>query len=99
MAEIKDYEQFELKCFNGIIGKEIDLSYKESGNCVCKFSIPLSEGKDKPTVWLNAVAFGDIAEQIGEKYKKSSYITIFGNFSISKYNDKEYISFIVKKFI
>ena len=93
---MEKFEQFALKAFSGCLSANPECKYNDNGLCICKFSIPLKKSKDDNNpIWLNAVVFGKLGEEIAEKYEKGSYITILGYFKESNYNEKIYLNFIV----
>lgn len=81
--------------FIGRIGKDIDLRYTPSGDAVANFSIACGDDyKDKQgnkveqTEWINLVAFGKLAEIIGQYCKKGSKIYCSGNMKTRKWQDQ-----------
>ncbi len=64
--------------FTGNLGKDPDTKYTTKGTAVCRFPLAVSQGKDKPAMWLNVVTWGELAEQCNEKLEKGSRIQIDG---------------------
>ena len=82
--------------FIGRIGKDIELKYMPSGKAVANFSIACSDDyKNKETGqqveqtnWVNIVAFGRLAEIIGEYCHKGSKVFISGKQITRKWQDQ-----------
>lgn len=71
--------------FIGNVGQEIEMRFTASGSAVANLSLGVSDDyKDKTgkkveqTNWIRVVAFGKLAEIIGEYLKKGSKIYISG---------------------
>lgn len=72
--------------FIGRLGKDIDMRYSPSGSAVANFSIACNDDyKDKTsgqnveqTNWINIVAFGKLAETMGQYLHKGSKVYISG---------------------
>lgn len=64
--------------FTGNLGKDPDMSYTCNGNAVTKFSLAVSQGKDKPTMWLNVECWKALAEQCHEKLASGSRVEVKG---------------------
>lgn len=82
--------------FIGRIGKDIELKYSSASSAVVNFSIACGDDyKDKQsgqkveqTNWVNIVAFGRLAEIIGEYCSKGSQIYISGKMRTRKWQDQ-----------
>ena len=82
--------------FIGRIGKDIELKYMPSGKAVANFSIACSDDyKNKETGqqveqtnWVNIVAFGRLAEIIGEYCHKGSKVFVSGKQVTRKWQDQ-----------
>jgi single-strand DNA-binding protein len=81
--------------FIGRVGKDIELKQMPNGNGVANFSIACSDDyKDKngqkveQTNWINVVAFGKLAEIIGQYVRKGSNIFISGKQVTRKWQDQ-----------
>jgi len=71
--------------FIGRLGRDPEISYTASGSAVAKFSIACGDDyknkqgrKVDKTNWINIVAFGKLAEIVGEYLKKGSKVFISG---------------------
>lgn len=81
----------------GNLGQDPELRYTASGSAVCNISIATSEQwKDKDTgeqqertEWHRIVAFGRLAEIMGEYLKKGSQVYIEGRIRTEKWQDKD----------
>ncbi len=78
--------------FIGRLGKDVDLRSMPSGGQVANFSIACGEKyKNKQgeqvetTEWVNIVAFGKLAEIIGQYLEKGSQVYISGKMKTDKY--------------
>lgn len=81
--------------FIGRIGKELETKFTASGSAVLNFSIACSDdykdkaGKElKQTNWINVVAFGKLAEIIGQYCAKGSKIFVSGKLTVRKWQDQ-----------
>lgn len=72
---MSDYLKTSLQC-SGHMGHEPSIKFLPSGDAVVEFSLAVSTGKDKPSMWLECKAFGELAESITENYKKGSKFDI-----------------------
>ena len=77
------------------LGKDPELKYLPSGQAVANFSVACSrtwknnEGqKQEQTTWINYVAFGKLAEIIGEYCRKGSRVYLEGELRTRKWQDK-----------
>jgi single-strand DNA-binding protein len=64
--------------FTGNLGKDPEMSYTKGGHAVTKFSVAVSQGKDKPAMWLSVETWNKLAEQCNTKLTKGSRIEIDG---------------------
>jgi single-strand DNA-binding protein len=75
---------------SGRLTRDIELKYLPSGSAVVDFSLALPEvKKDAPTLFIDCVAFGDVAEKISEFFKKGKPIEIIGRLSQEQWQDRE----------
>ena len=93
---MEKFEAFELKLkwFSGYMNAP-EIKYFEQGTVKTTFSIPLKKKKEDEPVWLNCIAWGTLAEELGEKAKGTN-ITVGGYFEEREYNGKTYLDFVVK---
>jgi len=75
--------------FIGRLGKDPETRYTGSGNAVTNFSIACGwKSKDKEgTEWINCVAFGKLAEIVGEYCAKGKQVFVTGQLKTEKYQD------------
>ena len=90
-----EFEEFELKAFNGYI-TEPKIVYTESGKSKTTFAITLKKNKEDEAKFLSCVLWTD--EQFIEKCKKGDVVTVYGTFTESEYKGKVYTNFIVKDY-
>jgi single-strand DNA-binding protein len=55
---------------------------------VTKFSIAVDQGKDKPAMWLNVVAWERLAERINEQARKGNEVYVQGRLTMREYDDR-----------
>ena len=80
----------------GGLGNDPDIRYTGDGKAIANLSVATSEGwKDKQTgenkektEWHRVVAFGKLAEIMGEYLKKGSKVYIEGKLQTRKWQDK-----------
>src|SRR5690242_8729029 len=64
--------------FTGNLGRDPEMNFTNGGTAVTKFSIAVSQGKDKPAMWLNVEVWKDLAKQCNEKLEKGSRVQVDG---------------------
>jgi len=81
--------------FIGRLGKDPETTYTPSGTTVTKVSIAVGEQwkdsagqKKESTTWVSVVAFGRLAEIMGQYLKKGSKVYLSGKMSVRKWQDK-----------
>lgn len=79
----------------GNLGKEPDIRATGTGKTVASFSVAVKrkyttqQGEDKElTDWINVVAWGSLAEAVGNQLKKGSRVFVEGRYSTRSYEDK-----------
>ncbi len=96
------FEQFEKYAEKTFVGfcSEPEIKSGDNGTIRCNFSIPLSTKKnDDNTVWLNCVAYNDIAEAFAEVCQKGCQVKVSGKFFQYEYNANVYTKFYVRDFL
>jgi single-strand DNA-binding protein len=73
----------------GILGKDGELRYFQSGKVAFKFWVADSEGRDKPTIWWQCSMWGKRAESIAELLRKGSRVTVVGRITENVYTDNK----------
>ncbi|MEZ4989366.1 MAG: single-stranded DNA-binding protein [Saprospiraceae bacterium] len=80
----------------GNLGKDPELHQFENGKTVAKFSLATNEvyrnasgDKVTSTQWHNIVAWGKLAEIMGDLLKKGKEIAITGRLTYRSYQDKD----------
>lgn len=78
---------------SGNIGREPEMSYTQSGIAVTRFSIAVDEWnsstKARETMWVDCVAFRDLAERIAQWTQSGTAVIVVGKLKISKYTRKD----------
>lgn len=64
--------------FSGNVGRDPEMRYFESGNCLATFSLPIEGRRDGETFWLNVKVWGKQATVIADYVKKGSRIIVNG---------------------
>lgn len=62
----------------GRLGRDPELKFTANGNSVVNFSVAESHGEDKPAVWIDVTAWGQLAENVAASLTKGQYVTILG---------------------
>ena len=83
--------------FIGNLGNDPDMRFTAGGDAVANISVACSESwKDKSTgekkertEWVRGVAFGKLAEVMGEYLRKGSKVFVSGKMQTRKWKDKE----------
>jgi len=77
------------------LGKDPEIKYLPSGQAVANFSVACGKSwknkegqKQEQTTWINYVAFGKLAEIIGEYCHKGSRVYLEGELRVRKWQDK-----------
>jgi single-strand DNA-binding protein len=83
--------------FIGNLGKDPEMSYTGKGTAYTKFPLAVSQGKDKPPMWLNIVTWKELAMQCNEKLEKGSRVQIEGRLTQNSWekDGKKYYSYDV----
>jgi single-strand DNA-binding protein len=89
----------------GRLGQDVEMKVSPSGTSIAKFSLAVNErvkgasGEyEEKTMWLNAVAFGKLADFCGQYLKKGSRIHLEGKIQVRAYDkdgDTRYFTEIV----
>ena len=88
----------------GVVGKDPEIRYSQSGNCVASFSLATnSKYKDKRTgeqiekaTWHQCVAFNKTGELVGEYVRKGSKLYIEGSIDHQQYEKDGETKYITK---
>ncbi len=90
----------------GHLGKDPEMRSTASGESIASFSLATSESwkdksgvKQEKTEWHNLVAFGKLAEIIGNYVKKGSLIHVIGKLQTDKYTDNQGIERYATKIV
>src|SRR5690349_9005036 len=71
--------------FTGNLGRDPEMNFTHNGTAVTKFSIAVSQGKDKPAMWLNVEVWKELAKQCNEKLEKGSRVQVDGRMAQDKW--------------
>ena len=78
----------------GNLGKDPELTYTQTGNAVCKFSVAVNEKwtdsageKQEKTEWFNCVAWRGLAETCGKYLEKGRQVLIEGKIQTRSWED------------
>lgn len=70
----------------GVLTRDPDFKYSESGIAFVRCNISISEGKEKKrTDYFNIIAFSDLAEEIANGYRKGDTIYFDGKLQNNNY--------------
>ena len=77
--------------FIGNVGRDPEIRYTPDGKAIANFSIAVTEKwKEKErTEWVRCVAFGKLAEIIGQYVKKGSALFLSGRLQTREWQDKD----------
>jgi single-strand DNA-binding protein len=75
--------------FTGNLGRDPEMNFTPNGNAVTKFSIAVSQGKDKFAMWLDVEAWKQLAEQCNAKLTKGMRVEIDGRLAQESWEDKD----------
>lgn len=73
----------------GNITRDAELRFLPDGSPVASFSVADNQGKDKDAIFWNASIFGKRAESLAQYLVKGQAVTITGNVTERKFNDKQ----------
>ena len=76
--------------FIGRVGRDPEMSYTTGGKAVTKFSLAVSQGEKKETMWLNVVCWEDLATTVNEEVGTGDLVEVRGKLTQRKYNEKYY---------
>jgi single-strand DNA-binding protein len=79
---------FNYCIFVGRVGVEPQLRETNEGVSYCRFRLAVDQGKDEP-LWLNVVAWRQLATQVERFVKKGSQVLVSGRLSVDTYTDKQ----------
>ena len=77
--------------FIGRLGNDPEMRYAPSGTAVCNFSIAVGYKykEEESTEWVRVVAFGKLAEIVGEYVRKGKQIFVSGRMQTNVWDDKD----------
>ena len=82
--------------FMGHVGKDPEMNYTNSSKAVTKFSLSVYQGKNKDPMWLNTVAWEELAEHINEHVLAGDRVEIKGYLTQRKYEGKYYHDVVIQ---
>jgi len=75
--------------FTGNLGRDPEMNYTPTGKAVTKFSIAVSQGKDKEAMWLDITCWQDLAEEVATQAAKGTHVEVRGRLTQESWKDKE----------
>jgi single-strand DNA-binding protein len=72
----------------GNVSKDAEVRYTTGGDPVCNFSVADNQGKDREAVFWNCGLYGKRAESLSKYLVKGHAVTVTGNITTNKYQDK-----------
>ena len=79
----------------GNLGKDPEIKVTNGGNTVARLSVAVNrkytdpQGEEKQfTDWINVVAWGSLAEAVGNELQKGDRVFVEGRYSTRSYEDK-----------
>jgi single-strand DNA-binding protein len=73
----------------GHAGRDAELRFTQNGLAMAKFSVAVSQGKDKPTDWFAVTVWREQAERVAEQVKKGDLVQVIGSMRSSKDKDEK----------
>ena len=73
----------------GRLTLDAELRRTQNGKSVVSFTLAVSQGKDKPSDFINCVAWEKTAELISQYVKKGHMLGVIGKVSTRSYEDKD----------
>ena len=74
--------------FTGRLGRDPEMSYTPGGKTVTRFSIAVWQGKDKEAMWLDIVAWEEVAEHVSNDATKGTEVEVQGRLTQDSWEDK-----------
>lgn len=76
---------------SGYLGKDPDFQISSKGNPFAKFSIAVDgySNGGKTTMWVNIVAFGQVAETVEKFCSKGTFLIVQGKAQVDEWKDRE----------
>jgi len=71
----------------GVLGKDAEMKYMQSGDAVASFSVAESQGRDK-TLWWSCSIWGKRAETLSAFLTKGTKVTVSGQVTEDVWTDK-----------
>ena len=68
---------------------DIEVKKTQNGKSVASFTLAVSQGKDKPSDFINCVAWEKTAELLSQYVKKGHKVAVIGKVSTRSYEDKD----------
>lgn len=75
--------------FTGNLGRDPELTFTNNGNAVTKFSIAVSQGKERPSMWLNIECWRELAKHCDAKLTKGARVEVSGRLAQDSWNNAE----------
>jgi len=74
--------------FTGRLGRDPEMHYTGKGKPVVNFSIAVNQGKDKDAMWLDIVAWEEVAEHVNDDATKGTEVEVRGRLTQESWTDK-----------
>ena len=74
--------------FTGRLGRDPEMSYTPSGKAKTTFSIAVFQGKEKDAMWLDIVAWQEVAEHANNDTMKGTEVQVTGRLTQDTWEDK-----------
>ena len=74
--------------FTGRLGRDPEMSYTPSGKAKTTFSIAVFQGKEKDAMWLDVVAWEEVAEHANNDAMKGTEVQVTGRLTQDSWEDK-----------
>ena len=74
--------------FTGRLGRDPEMHYSPQGKAITQFSIAVNQGKTKDAMWLDIVAWEEIAEHVNSDAMKGTEVEVRGRLTQESWTDK-----------
>ncbi len=74
--------------FTGRLGRDPEMHYSPQGKAITQFSIAVNQGKTKDAMWLDIVAWEEVAEHVNNDATKGTEVEVRGRLTQESWLDK-----------
>ena len=74
--------------FTGRLGRDPEMHFSPQGKAITTFSLAVNQGKNKDAMWLDIVAWEEIAEHVNSDAMKGTEVEVRGRLTQDSWLDK-----------